>query len=207
LVDHIGEARVLNIPSESQFLYNLAPSWTIDFADFEVSKLMEEIGVKKTCYNLSTFEDNSFDAIIGIAPLHHLNDNEQIEFITAVKQKLISGGRFVIAEPLRESNVALFLDTFIDRYSSTCHIGNYPSAELLKLLTKIGFVQVKMITIDCGLVFLSEYQMIEWLKKALGIQFSNKQRLISELEQALGITKTKDCLQLNWELTFFIAEA
>ena len=117
LVNLAKSARVLNIPSEGKLLNALAPSWKIDYADFEVSKRMEEAGIKKTCSSLSGFENNIYDAIVGIVPIHHFTDKEQIEFIKAAKDKLIRGGRLVIAEPLSGSGVARFLDTLVGRYS------------------------------------------------------------------------------------------
>ena len=47
IVNLTKSARVLNIPPESKLLNVLAPTWKIDQADFEVSKRMEEEGIKK----------------------------------------------------------------------------------------------------------------------------------------------------------------
>jgi len=206
IVNLTKSARVLNIPPESKLLNVLAPTWKIDQADFEVSKRMEEEGIKKTCSNLSDFENNTYDAVIGIAPLHHLTDREQIKVITAAKQKLIPGGRLVIAEPLRGSSVAGFLDTLIDCYSLTGHKGNYPTNGLVESITQVGFKSVSAQTIDCGLVFSSEEEMIEWFKRFFGIKFSNKEAFLEKIKTLLSFKKTEKNLRLGWELTFFIAE-
>ena len=206
LVNFTKCARVLNIPPESKLLNALASTWKIDQADFVVSKRMEEEGIKKTCSSLSGFENNIYDAVIGIAPLHHLTDRQQIKFITAAKQKLIPGGRLVIAEPLRGSSVAVFLDTLIDYYSLTGHKGNYPTNGLVESITQVGFKSASAQTIDCGLVFSSEEEMIEWFKRFFGIKFSNKETFLEKIKTLLSFKKTGKNLRLGWELTFFIAE-
>jgi SAM-dependent methyltransferase len=207
LVNLMGSARVLNIPSESNLLDSLAPNWQIDKADFEVSSQMEAAGIKKTCSSLSGFENNTYDAIIGIVPLHHLTDQEQIEFIKAAKRKLTRGGCFVIAEPLRGSSVSLFLDTQIDRYSSTGHKGNYPTKGLVEAMAQVGFKCPRMKTVDCGLFFSSEEEMFDWFGRCFGIKFPRKKIFLEDIKNLLGLQNAGKSLRYGWELTFFIAEA
>lgn len=199
--------RVLNIPCEGELISELAPSWSIDYADFKVTDFMKRAGVIETTFSLGGITDDHYDAIIGIVPLHHLTDLEQCSFIKNAKDKLRAGGELVMAEPLRGSRIAQFLDVLIHKYSPEGHTGNYPTEAFVGTLKEYGYTKVKLETFDCSLTFDSENHLSMWLKSFFGIAPPSEGTFMSECKDALHCEiDTHQRVTLEWPLSFFSAK-
>jgi ubiquinone/menaquinone biosynthesis C-methylase UbiE len=77
---------------------------------FEVNGMSDRAEAAVVVAEQMPFEDNSFDAVIGLAVLHHLVMDQAAPEIARV---LVPGGRTVFLEPLSENPVLDFVRDYV----------------------------------------------------------------------------------------------
>lgn len=198
---------VLNVPFEGNLLtqIRLIPSIQITLADFVVPDSLRDWNIVKTDYSLKNIASAYFDAVVTIAGIHHLDDEEQREFLSATKRVLKHDGRLLMSEVKENSPTSRFLDQFVGKYTGTGHTGNYLKSDFVRIAAAAGYKTVTRETIVCPWAFPNEDVLFNWMSKFFGLSKLSKEHLLSEVETILGMKKSSDVLTVNWELDFIFA--
>jgi SAM-dependent methyltransferase len=198
--------RILNVPFEGSLIKSVATQEQVTFADFVVPASLHRWNIHKTDFGLSGIRKNHFDAVISIAGIHHLTDQEQSEFIAATRRTLKPGGRLLMVEVTTDSPTSRFLDGFVGRHTSTGHVGNYLRSDFAQIVKTAGYSNIQRETVIHEWMFRNKEHLYTWMIKFFGITVPKKD-LVAKVDGILGINQRKTHLTVNWPLDFVTAQA
>ena len=198
---------VLNVPFEGNLLTQIdsVPNMEITLADFVVPDSLKNWNIVKTDYNLQNIPSAYFDVVLTIAGIHHLDDEEQLQFLIATRRVLKTTGRLLMSEVKEHSRTSRFLDQFVGRYTGTGHTGNYLKKNFVSVVALAGYNTIKRETIVCPWVFANEEILFNWMSKFFGLSNISEKDLLFQVEDILGLKKEAEVLTVNWELDFIFA--
>jgi len=204
-VMNIQEVTVLNVPFEGNLLAQSAPHMEITLADFVVPNSFKDWKIVKTDYNLDGIPSAYFDVVLSLAGIHHLNNDQQLQFLLATRRVLKTHGRLLMSEVKDNSRTSHFLDQFIGKHTGTGHTGNYLKEDFVSVVAIAGYETIKRETIICPWVFASEDHLFNWMSKFFGLSNISRRLLLSQVGDILGLHKESEVLTVNWELDFIFA--
>ncbi len=205
-IKRLKARRILNVPFEGSLMKSVATNELVTFADFVVPATLHRWNILKTDFSLTGLRRNYFDAVISIAGIHHLTDQEQFEFLVATRKTLRVGGRLLMVEVTTDSPTSRFLDGFVGKHTPTGHVGNYLKNDFVRTVEQAGYQQIRRKTVVHEWVFRDKEQLYVWMTKFFGVS-APKPDLLAQVDGILGINKRKDCLTVNWPLDFVGAQA
>lgn len=205
-IKRLKARRVLNVPFEGSLIRSVATTEQVTFADFVVPATLDKWNILKTDFGLTGIGRNYFDAVISIAGIHHLTDQEQFEFLVATRKTLRVGGRLFMVEVTTDSPTSRFLDGFVGKHTPTGHVGNYLTHDFARIVEQAGYRKIRRRTVVHEWVFRDKEHLYTWMTKFFGVSVS-KPDLIAQVEGILGVNQRKDCLTVNWPLDFVGAQA
>jgi hypothetical protein len=198
--------RILNVPFEGSLIKSVATNEQVTFADFVVPATLHRWNILKTDFALTGIRRNYFDAVMSIAGIHHLTDQEQFEFVAATQKALRPGGWLLMVEVTTDSPTSLFLDGFVGRHTPTGHVGNYLKNDFVRIVELAGYQKIRRETVIHEWVFRDQEHLYTWMTKFFGFSIS-KEDLVAQVDGILGIHKRKGFLIVNWPLDFVSAQA
>lgn len=204
-IKRLKARRVLNVPFEGSLIKSVSTDEQVTFADFVVPATLRGWNILKTDFGLTGIRRNYFDAVISIAGIHHLTDQEQLEFLVATRKTLRVGGRLLMIEVTTDSPTSRFLDGFVGNHTPTGHVGNYLKDDFVRMVEQAGYQEIRRKTVVHEWLFRDKEQLYAWMTKFFGVSVP-KQDLIAQVDGILGINKRKDCLTVNWPLDFVSAQ-
>lgn len=205
-IKRLKARRVLNVPFEGSLMKTVATNEQVTFADFVVPATLRKWNILKTDFGLTGIRKNYFDAVISIAGIHHLTDQEQFQLIAATRKTLRVGGRLLMVEVTTDSPTSRFLDGFVGKYTPTGHVGNYLNDDFAQMVEQAGYQKIRRKTVVHEWVFQDKEHLYAWMIKFFGVSVP-KQDLIAQVDGILGINQRKDFLTVNWPLDFVGAQA
>lgn len=200
---------VLNVPFEGNLLKQMqfVPNTEITLADFVVPDSLKDWNIIKTDYNLTNIPSAHFDVVLTIAGIHHLDNDEQLQFLLATRRVLKIHGRLLMSEVKENSRTSRFLDQFVGKYTGTGHTGNYLKEDFVSVAAHAGYKSIKRETIVCPWEFANEDLLFNWMSKCFGLSNISKENLLSQVEEILGLKKDAEIVTVNWELDFIFAKS
>ena len=198
---------VLNVPFEGNLLTQFVPNMEITLADFVVPDSLKDWNIVKTDYNLACIPSAYFDVVLSMAGIHHLDNDEQLQFLIATRKVLKTHGRLLMAEVKDDSRTSHFLDQFIGKYTGTGHTGNYLKEDFVSVAARAGYDTIKRETIVCPWVFANEDHLFKWMSKFFGLSNISKNILLTQVGDILGLNRENEILTANWELDFIYAKS
>jgi hypothetical protein len=193
-IKRLKARKVLNVPFEGNLIKSVAINEQVTFADFVVPSTLHRWNILKTDFDLTGIRRNYFDAVISIAGIHHLTDQEQFAFIAATRKTLRAGGRL------------LMVDDFVGRHTPTGHVGNYLKNDFVRIVELAGYQKIRRGTVIHEWVFRDKEHIYTWMSKFFGFSVPQNE-LIAQVDGILGITTRNECLTVNWPLDFVSALA
>ncbi len=205
-IKRLNARRVLNVPFEGSLVKSVAMNEQVTFADFVVPAKLHRWNILQTDFGLTGIRKYYFDAVISIAGIHHLTDQEQCQFIAATRKALKAGGWLLMVEVTNDSPTSRFLDGFVGRHTPTGHVGNYLKHDFGGMVELAGYQKIRRETVIHKWVFRDETHIHSWMTKFFGISVPKKD-LLTQVNAILGINKRKEFLTVNWPLDFISAQA
>ncbi|RQH16602.1 class I SAM-dependent methyltransferase [Okeania hirsuta] len=154
------------------------------------------------CEDISNIplNSNSIDRIMSLAGLHHIE--HKVDFYKEAYRLLKTKGIFCIADALKDSKVANFLNIFVDQYNSMGHQGNFLTENTKDELEFINFQVVHNDSISYHWCFDSVASMVDYCQLLFGIDQANYNQILEGIETYLGYYLENDKCYMNWELHF-----
>jgi SAM-dependent methyltransferase len=197
----INPNHILEFLAENNEVARYYPNANTTTVDLFVTESMRLRGVKQTDWILSGIEDTSVDLILSLAPMHHANDNEQLDWLKACNRVLQQNGVLAFADVYNESTLHRFLDGFVNAHTCTGHTGNYLKEDIDLLLKKAGFSSVDTHIHRVTWKFSDLQHMGEFLASALAVQHTRKAIVDAAVEE-LGIKREGEHIFLYWPLMY-----
>jgi ubiquinone/menaquinone biosynthesis C-methylase UbiE len=169
----------------------------------EFAKLCREKRLNVDIYqnNKLPLPSNTLDGIISIAGIHHIQ-NKQLLF-KEMKRVLKNTGELCIADVQENSNVALFLDDIVDKYSETGHKGYYLSNNTLLDLISSGFKHIEDRQLQYHWYFSSIDDLTLYFKLLFGLTQASNEQVLAGIKRYLTILSTRNTVKVNWSLRCF----
>ena len=142
--------------------------------------------------------DNSVDAFLSLAALHHTSQRE--DFYREVHRVLKPGGRFVIGDVIANSPQSTFLNGFVHQHNSMGHQGDFLSAEIeADRMKNVGFMTDHQSEEYYPWNFESIPDLLEFSKGLFGLDLANPETILQGLSPLM--TAPTDPA-ISWGLLF-----
>jgi SAM-dependent methyltransferase len=199
-VDFSRIKKVLDVPSGGGYLKRYLPkNIELNSADFSEGFTNENIQlVKPTEF---PYADNSFDLVLSLSGMHHLNDVPKFvnECLRVVKEK----GSFIFSDVKKGSPVDFFLNEFVNEYNSLGHNGVFFSENSFE---EFPFLQEKMVRTQYKqypFLFKNKAEMIYFFSLFFGLDKANEALIYDGICDILGVKATPNGLEVGWGLIQF----
>lgn len=143
------------------------------------------------------------DHILSIAGLHHIDDRRP--FWRECARLLRQGGVLTVGDVRAGSPVASFLDSVVDRYTSTGHQGIYFDAATVGELEDCGFRVERAEAVRIPWRAPDALALAEFCRLLFGLEGIDAATLAPLLADGVGIREVEGGVELDWELMFYRA--
>jgi SAM-dependent methyltransferase len=205
LFDHIDLKKVkyiLDIPAGGGYVLPFLPS-TCELVSYEACDGFNPPNLHGKSGDLESIQltENSFDLVICLAAIHHVNNKEA--FLTACSRSLKVDGVLCIADVPAESGIASFLDNFTGKYNGTGHHGKYLKPESVEEVAKhLGLELISNEVKNCEWEFSNTEELCEFCELLFGLKGISRDALLAALEKHIGIKEIEGRVLLNWHLLY-----
>jgi hypothetical protein len=139
------------------------------------------------------------DRIVCSASIHHIQNLNL--FLENLSSNIKNGGLLHLADVSLDSNIAIFLDEFVGKYTSTGeHKGLYYNWNNVKFPTNLSVLSIT--DIDCPWIFKSKDHMVNFCKLLFDLRNISDEDLLNGLQKYVGYTNVNNDIYLNWHLTY-----
>jgi ubiquinone/menaquinone biosynthesis C-methylase UbiE len=199
-VDFSSIKKVLDIPCGGGYLKNYLPeNIELSSADFSEGFINENIKlVNPTNF---PYSDNSFDLVLSLSGMHHLNDMSK--FVHECLRVLKENGTFIFSDVKKESSVDIFLNEFVNKYNSLGHNGMFFSESSFN---EFPLLQEKIVRTQYNqypFLFKNKDEMISFFLFFFGLDKTNENIIYDGIRDILGIKITPSGLEVEWGLIQF----
>lgn len=181
------------------FYHGLDPS-----PDFYAAGKEKGLEVHPNRLSDSPFSADYFDVIGSLTGLHHeaVRRDIYVEWHRILKP----GGRVIIMDVGSGSDVATFLDGFVDTWSSRGHQGTYLDAQDVALLDSVGFSNLKVGEHKYDWIGNSVEEIATFMRDLFGLDLDpDEQQLKEAIVRQLGCRHVGPMVHVSWCLTSIIA--
>jgi hypothetical protein len=139
------------------------------------------------------------DRIVCSASIHHIQNLDL--FLENLSSHLKKGDLLHLSDVSADSNISIFLDEFVGKYTSTGeHKGLYYNWNNIKFPTSLSVLSIT--DIECPWVFRSKDDMVNFCRLLFDLQNISDEDLLSGLQKYVGYTNKNNSVYLNWHLTY-----
>lgn len=145
------------------------------------------------------WHDHSMDVVISLAGVHHIEDKRALfsECLRVTKP----GGMLALSDVAAHSDVALFLDQFVDAHNSTGHRGTYLDQRTLDELEESGWTVHTNESVRYHWCFEDHVGMADFCRKLFDLRNTSDVTIQKAIEKRLGIDKLPSGrLGMRWSL-------
>jgi SAM-dependent methyltransferase len=194
---------LLNIPAGGIPLQDyINPDLHIEYIAYDTHKgFTHDLSVKYCSWSNIPLPVNSVDKIICLASLHHLTTNERIIVYNEFYRILKPDGKLIIGDVIKNSDQALWLDNFVDKYNSSGHKATFFDKTDSNLLEKHNFnVDITIKSYDW--IFNENDNVYLFCKLLFGLDLIEltDSNLINGVDTILKYKNNK----IPWKLIYFI---
>ena len=192
---------LLDIPAGGGYLSRILPKH-INLIELDPSKnfFLKNAHVNSFDETIP-YKNNTFNCVVCLAALHHIEPKKN--FLQECLRVLCTNSFFCVADVMKNSPEALFLDSIVDKYTPLGHKGNYIENNKAKLQQLF----------DPAIIINSEYRSCAWQFNSrqdlglfcsllFGLEGISIDNLLSELDSRIGIFEKAETVYLNWNLLY-----
>jgi len=201
---------VLDVPSGGGYLASYLPKGakliSVDGASkfLESGKHDEAHQVICAEHDNIPMDDESADAILSLAGLHHIPDT--VSVFEEWHRLLKKGGVLTIGDAQSGSPTTQFLDGVVNQFNSMGHRGDYLDTSQVRLLEQTGFQVEYSQQVSYPWEFKNCGQMLEFCRTLFCMDLEpSDDELLHAIQQSVGYSETEHECHLHWALFFIRA--
>jgi len=192
--------KVLDIPSGGGYLKKHIPR-NIELISADFSEGFTNENIQLANPTQLAYSDNSFDLVLSLSGLHHLNDVPK--FIHECLRILKENGSFIFSDVKRDSPVDFFLNEFVNKYNSLGHNGAFFTENSFN---EFPLLQEKIIRTQYNqypFVFKGKSEMLCFFSFFFGLDKADENIIYDGIRDILGIKSTENGIEVDWGLIQF----
>lgn len=194
--------RLIDVPSGGgylgQFLQRSQPALPVQLCNLEFSPGFGPTPQIVDPYGVWPLKRGCADRVVCLAATHHIQHLDKL--LENLHHVLRQGGLLHIADVKPESGIATFLDTFVDRHTSTGHRGNYRYFDTMVWPSWLEILALE--TRPCAWRFDTVQQMLLFCQSLFGLGQDAFDGLEEALHSNIGVRKSDSSVELLWELSY-----
>ena len=193
--------RIYDIPAGGGYLAKfLDPG--VDLTEFEPAAHFASDRARDVNLELLNLAPGQADLVISMAAMHHVANKPG--FFAAAIEALRHGGCFCVGDAAAGSGVARFLDEFVGIHNGMGHSGAYLPADIAACQALAGpAARMERCNVaPCPWRFADLAAMTAFCRDLFGLQDVADAVLLEALDDFVGITRSDDGVQLEWELLY-----
>ena len=204
--------KVLDIPSGGGYLKKYLPK-NIELISADFSEGFTNENIQFVDPTQFSYSDNSFDLVLSLSGLHHLNDVPK--FVHECLRILKKNSSFIFSDVKRDSPVDFFLNEFVNKYNSLGHNGvvftensfqGLAYFDVENSFNEFPLLQEKIIRTQYNqypFVFKDKSEMLCFFSFFFGVDKANENIIYDGIRDILGIKSTENGLEVDWGLIQF----
>lgn len=146
-------------------------------------------------------EDSCIDRVGNLAGLHHTSPRK--EFYTESFRVLRPGGILALADVLTGSDVARWLNEFVDQYNEYGHHGMFfPEGEMSASLKEAGFSEITEKNIRLAWHFKCVAGAVEFCRNLFLLNKASDEEIQKGLDRYLGLEIGEKGVRIPWQLLY-----
>lgn len=176
---------LLDVPSGGGYLASYLPTG-VKYTAFDPSPGFVEQGqgVSNADLDHLPYSDDSFDALVSLAGLHH--SPEKRAFVDSSLRILKPGGLLCVVDVAEDSPESRFLDEFVGKYNNTGHEGFYLNDAFEGLFSPADWECLEVSQQDCSWYFSSQKNLFLFCKHLFSLKLVSEDWLILAIRRYLG---------------------
>lgn len=158
--------------------------------------------IEDSVENWCSVESATIDVVVGLAGLHHSSDQQATvsEAYRAVKP----GGKLVICDVIENSDIAKWLNEYVNEHNPAGHVGYFLSnGEMARLFQTAGFQQVDEAVCSVPWVFKSKNDIAHFFKGLFGLELGESE-ISRAIDKYLNVIKTSEGYVVDWNLIYAV---
>ncbi len=202
LLDTSHIENVLDLPSGGGYLSHHLPDHCRLYSADPSQPFRKSDTIKTIDLENLTLPAESFDLVISLAALHHINNKEG--FLASVAQSLTAGGYICFADVAANSGISHFLDDFSGLHNGTGHQGAYLQVDkpLPGSATIADLHLLEHAVKSCSWLFNTKQDMVYFCRLLFGLKTVDDQDIYNALDNYVGFEITNAGVELKWELLY-----
>lgn len=150
--------------------------------------------------NFYSISDESIDIAMGLIGLHHSNSHEST--IKEIFRTLRFGGELAICDVYKDSLLAEWLNTYVNKNCVNGHQGNFPaSGDISLLCSQAGLINVVEEPRNVPWIFSKRSDISEFFKGLFGLEV-DVDEIDDVLDDFFTIRDEGEFLSVDWELMY-----
>jgi SAM-dependent methyltransferase len=197
---------LLNIPAAAVLIEGMLPP-EVHYYQIETSEEFAKVAaVPHGPWTPLPFPADSLDRVLCLASLHHSSHEERAAFYGECLRVLKPGGKLVVGDVRRESNLAPWLNVFVNQFNSSGHRGIFFSQDDVDAFRNAGFEAVGVVTERYTWNFNDSAEMVDFCQNLFGLDLASQESVLSGLTEYLHPVETESGdIKIPWELIYFTA--
>jgi hypothetical protein len=157
-------------------------------------------------YSLPQF-DRAINKVGSLAGLHHLNEYEIQTFFDQSYNVMCDGGVIAVADVMKGTPVAEFLNGPVDKWTETGHDGRFfEKNDLADFLKKSGFKRISEEHKNFFWFFDDFDGLVDFCHNLFGLVKAQRDEVASAVNDILGVSDFDNGVGLHWSLLYARAE-
>jgi SAM-dependent methyltransferase len=197
---------LLNIPAAAVNIEDMLPP-LISYHQIETSEEFARVAaVPHGPWTPLPFPAESLDRILCLASLHHSSQEERAKFYSECLRVLKPGGKLVVGDVRKESNLAPWLNVFVNQFNSGGHNGIFFSQEDADAFIDAGFQSADVMSQFYHWNFTNSTEMVDFCKNLFGLDLASQESVLFGLTEYLSPVEMENGeVKIPWELIYFTA--
>ncbi len=158
------------------------------------------VAISNPVENFFSLENETVDLVLGLVGLHHSEShfNTISESYRVLKQQ----GNIAFCEVVEGSNIACWLNEFVNQHSASGHKGRFvEQGAMASLFEAVGFVQIEESIKQVPWKFSQYSDIPPFFKGLFGLQ-CEESLIASAIRHYFTIDETSTGVELDWRLSY-----
>lgn len=197
---------VLDIPSGGGYLSSLLGQHNARLIQIDPSHIFAKLSKQQdsaaetiqSSLNKLPLISGSVTTIISMVGLHH--EYDRVRILSEWLRVISSDGRLLMAEVDDHSEVAAFLNEFVDRYNPLGHQGLFVNANFLDQIQTAGWKIIRSELTETCWRFADLQSASKYFRMLFDLQLADEETTIGGIEKYLGVSQESNEVSINWPL-------